>query len=123
MLQLFFIIFAVKSNKIKEKCKLPHELAGKILDTVKRLNSKVVTDTLEKGVKDVWYYGLYLPKQTINMELVKNEDEDVNALLELLIDNSPYYVNMESTMWYDQEVEEQIIREYGKRKLSLSSWD
>ena len=30
-------------------------------------------------------------------------------------------VNMESTMWYDQEVEEQIIREYGKRKLSLSS--
>ena len=78
-------------------------------------------NTIGKGVRDLWYYALYLPKQTINMELVKNEDEDVNALLELLIDNSPYYVNMESTMWYDQEVEEQIIREYGKRKLSLSS--
>ncbi len=24
------------------------------------------------------------------MEMVKNENEDVNALLELLIDNSPY---------------------------------
>lgn len=52
--------------------------------------------------------------------MVKNENEDVNALLELLIDNSPYYINMESTMWYDQEHEEQLIREYGKHKLSLS---
>ena len=85
------------------------------------MNSKIVTDTLEKGVKDVWEYSLFLPKQTISLELVKNKDEDVNSLLTKLIDNSPYYVNMESTMWYDQEVEEQIIREYGKRKLSLSS--
>lgn len=113
--------YAFDSIYVKEKCKLPHELAGKILETVKRLNSKVVADSMERGVRDLWFYALYLPKQTINMELVKNEDEDVNALLELLIDNSPYYVNMESTMWYDQEVEEQIIREYGKRKLSLSS--
>ncbi len=36
----------------KKKCKLSHELVGKILNTVKRLNSKVVADSLEKGATD-----------------------------------------------------------------------
>ena len=115
--------YAFDSIYVKEKCKLPHELAGKILDTVKRLNSKIVTDTLEKGVKDVWEYSLFLPKQTISLELVKNKDEDVNSLLTKLIDNSPYYVNMECRIWFDQEYEDYLINKYGKRKLSLSSWD
>lgn len=97
--------------------------ADSIVDVLKRLNSKIVTDTLEKGVKDVWEYSLFLPKQTISLELVKNKDEDVNSLLTKLIDNSPYYVNMEDRIWFDQEYEDYLIKKYGKRKLSLSSWD
>ena len=108
---------------VKKKCRLSQKLADEIRASMKRLNSKIVTDTLEKGVKDVWYYGLYLPKQTISLELGKNKDEDVNALLEMLIDNSPYYVNMEDRIWFDQEYEDYLINKYGKRKLSLSSWD
>lgn len=75
----------------KKKCKLSHKLAVKILYTMKRLNSKVIADSMEKEVRDLWCYALYLPKQTIKMELVKNKDEDVNTLLELLIDNSLLY--------------------------------
>lgn len=108
---------------VKKKCRLSQKLADEIRASMKRLNSKIVTDTLERGVKDVWYYGLYLPKQTISLELGKNKDEDVNALLEMLIDNSPYYVNMEDRIWFDQEYEDYLINKYGKRKLSLSSWD
>lgn len=108
---------------VKKKCRLSQKLADEIRASMKRLNSKIVTDTLEKGVKDVWYYGLYLPKQTISLELVKNKDEDVNSLLTKLIDNSPYYVNMECRIWFDQEYEDYLIKKYGKRKLSLSSWD
>ena len=108
---------------VKKKCRLSQKLADEIRASMKRLNSKIVTDTLERGVKDVWYYGLYLPKQTISLELGKNKDEDVNALLEMLIDNSPYYVNMEGRIWFDQEYEDYLINKYGKRKLSLSSWD
>ena len=108
---------------VKKKCRLSQKLADEIRASMKRLNSKIVTDTLEKGVKDVWYYGLYLPKQTISLELVKNKDEDVNSLLTKLIDNSPYYVNMECRIWFDQEYEDYLINKYGKRKLSLSSWD
>lgn len=108
---------------VKKKCRLSQKLADEIRASMKRLNSKIVTDTLEKGVKDVWYYGLYLPKQTISLELVKNKDEDVNSLLTKLIDNSPYYINMEDRIWFDQEYEDYLIKKYGKRKLSLSSWD
>lgn len=108
---------------VKKKCRLSQKLADEIRASMKRLNSKIVTDTLERGVKDVWYYGLYLPKQTISLELGKNKDEDVNALLEMLIDNSPYYVNMEDRIWFDQEYEDYLMNKYGKRKLSLSSWD
>ena len=108
---------------VKKKCRLSQKLADEIRASMKRLNSKIVTDTLEKGVKDVWYYGLYLPKQTISLELVKNKDEDVNSLLTKLIDNSPYYINMEDRYWDGQEYEDYLIKKYGKRKLSLSSWD
>ena len=108
---------------VKKKCRLSQKLAAEIRASMKRLNSKIVTDTLEKGVKDVWYYGLYLPKQTISLELVKNKDEDVNSLLTKLIDNSPYYINMEDRYWDGQEYEDYLINKYGKRKLSLSSWD
>ena len=108
---------------VKKKCRLSQKLADEIRASMKRLNSKIVTDTLEKGVKDVWYYGLYLPKQTISLELVKNKDEDVNSLLTKLIDNSPYYINMEDRYWDGQEYEDYLINKYGKRKLSLSSWD
>ena len=114
---------AFDSVYVKKMCRLSQKQAIKIATVLNLLNSKVVADTIEKGVKDVWHYALYLPKQTINLELVKNNDEDVNSLLELLIDNSPYYVNMASTMWYDQEIEEQIIRECGRHKLSLSPLD
>lgn len=108
---------------VKKKCRLSQKLADEIRASMKRLNSKIVTDTLERGVKDVWYYGLYLPKQTISLELVKNKDEDVNSLPTKLVDNSPYYVNMEDRIWFDQEYEDYLINKYGKRKLSLSSWD
>lgn len=108
---------------VKKKCRLSQKLADEIRASMKRLNSKIVTDTLEKGVKDVWEYSLFLPKQTISLELVKNKDEDVNSLLTKLIDKSPYYVNMEDRIWFDQEYEDYLINKYGKRKLSLSSWD
>ena len=67
--------------------------------------------------------AIFSPKQTISLELVKNKDEDINSLLAKLIDNSPYYVNMECRIWFDQEYEDYLIKKYGKRKLSLSSWD
>ena len=108
---------------VKKKCRLSKKLADEIRASMKRLNSKIVTDTLEKGVKDVWEYSLFLPKQTISLELVKNKDEDVNSLLTKLIDNSPYYINMEDRYWDGQEYEDYLINKYGKRKLSLSSWD
>ena len=112
-----------KAIHAKKQKQLEKNQADSIVDILKRLNSKIVTDTLEKGVKDVWEYSLFLPNQTISLELVKNKDEDVNALLEMLIDNSPYYVNMEDRIWFDQEYEDYLINKYGKRKLSLSSWD
>lgn len=103
-----------------KKCKLPNEKADEIINLLKKINSKTVTDTLERGVNDVFNFALYLPKQTIAFELVKTKDEAVNRLLEMLIDNSPYYVNMEANIWQGQEYEDYLIKEFGKHKLVLS---
>ena len=102
-----------------KKCKLPNEKADEIINLLKKINSKTVTDTLERGVNDVFNFALYLPKQTIAFELVKTKDEAVNRLLEMLIDNSPYYVNMEANIWQGQEYEDYLIKEFGKHKLVL----
>ena len=102
-----------------KKCKLPNEKADEIINLLKKKNSKTVTDTLERGVNDVFNFALYLPKQTIAFELVKTKDEAVNRLLEMLIDNSPYYVNMEANIWQGQEYEDYLIKEFGKHKLVL----
>ena len=102
-----------------KKCKLPNEKADEIINLLKKINSKTVTDTLERGVNDVFSFALYLPKQTIAFELVKTKDEAVNRLLEMLIDNSPYYVNMEANIWQGQEYEDYLIKEFGKHKLVL----
>ena len=37
--------------------------------------------------------------------------------------SAPYYINMEDRYWDGQEYEDYLINKYGKRKLSLSSWD
>lgn len=103
-----------------KKCKLSNEKADEIINLLKKINSKTVTDTLERGVNDVFNFALYLPKQTIAFELVKTKDEAVNRLLEMLIDNSPYYVNMEANIWQGQEYEDYLIKEFGKHKLFLS---
>lgn len=100
-------------------CKLSNEKADEIINLLKKINSKTVTDTLERGVNDVFNFALYLPKQTIAFELVKTKDEAVNRLLEMLIDNSPYYVNMEANIWQGQEYEDYLIKEFGKHKLFL----
>jgi len=102
-----------------KKCKLPNEKTDEIINLLKKINSKTVTDTLERGVNDVFNFALYLPKQTVAFELVKTKDEDVNRLLKMLIDNSPYYVNMEANIWQGQEYEDYLIKEFGKRKLVL----
>lgn len=102
-----------------KKCKLSNEKADEIINLLKKINSKTVTDTLERGVNDVFNFALYLPKQTIAFELVKTKDEAVNRLLEMLIDNSPYYVNMEANIWQGQEYEDYLIKEFGKHKLFL----
>lgn len=102
-----------------KKCKLPNEKTDEIINLLKKINSKTVTDTLERGVNDVFNFALYLPKQTVAFELVKTKDEDVNRLLKMLIDNSPYYVNMEANIWQGQEYEDYLIKEFGKHKLVL----
>ncbi len=102
---------------VVKKCKLPDNQAGKIRSLMKKISSKVVTDTIERGVKDVFRFALYLPKQTVAFELVETKDEDVNRLLKMLIDSSPCYVNMEVRIWLDQEFEDYLIKTYGKDKL------
>ena len=79
-----------------------------------------MTDTLKRGAKDLFDFALYLPKQTVAFELLETLDEDVNRLLGLLINNSPYYVNMEVRIWLDQEYEDYLIKTYGKDKFMLS---
>ena len=105
---------------VVKKCKLPKNQANKIRSLIKTINSKAVADTLERGVKDVFFFALYLPRQTVAFELVDTGDEDVNRLLELLIDSSPCYVNKEVRIWQDQEYEDYLIKNYGKDKLILS---
>ena len=42
---------------VVKKSKLQYNQADKIRNLMKAINSKEVTDTLEKGWKDVWFYG------------------------------------------------------------------
>ena len=109
----------LNSVYVVKKCKLPDKQADQMINLLKRLDLKAVSDTLEKGVNDVWFFALYLPRQTICHELVKTKNEDLNLLLKMLVDNSPYYVNMEERIWQGQEYEDYLIKEYGKHKLVL----
>ena len=102
-----------------KKCKLPNSKADKIINLLKIINSNAVSDTLEKGWNDVFYFALYLPKQTIAFELLETKNENVNRLLEMLIDNSPCYVNMEDRQWQGQEYEDYLIKKIGKCKFVL----
>lgn len=104
---------------VVKKCKLPDKQVDQMINLLQIINFKAVSDTLRKGVNDVWFFALYLPKQTICHELMETQDEDLNRLLEMLIDNSPYYVNMEDRIWQGQEYEDYLIKEFGKHKLVL----
>lgn len=102
-----------------KKCKLSKQKADEIIHLIKRIKSKVVTDTLMKGVNGFDNFALYLPKQTVAFELIDTGDKDVNHLLEMLINNSPYYIDTEYRQWWGQEFEDSLVREHGKHKFIL----
>ena len=104
---------------VVKKCKLPDKQADEITSLLKKINSKAVSDTVRKDVRDVWYFALYLPRQTVCYELVKTQDEDLNLLLKKLVNNSPYFVNRVDRNWQGQEHEDYLIKEFGKHKLLL----
>lgn len=104
---------------VVKKCKLSKQKADEIIHLIKRIKSKVVTDTLMKDVNGFFNFALYLPKQTVAFELVDTGDKDVNRLLEMLINSSPYYVNTEIRQWWGQKYEDSLIREDGKHKFIL----
>ena len=108
--------FVINPIYLHSSKKINKEQAGNLIAILNRLNSKVITDTIMGGSKDVWYIHLSLEKQNIFREAVDYKDKDLKLLVDSLIEYSPIFINNYGHNWFGLENELEMTRMFDHRK-------
>lgn len=110
-LEPVYMYSSVKLSRRQSRC---------LISILKRLNSKVITDTVKGTWKDVWNIYLSLEKQNISLQTYGIKDPDIQMLVDSMIEYSPLFINVYSNTWFGFEKEQELIRRYDKRKNKYS---
>lgn len=112
--------FHLESVYMYSSVKLSRRQSRCLISILKRLNSKVITDTVKGTWKDVWNIYLSLEKQNISLQTYGIKDSDIQMLVDSMIEYSPLFINVYSNTWFGFEKEQELIRRYDKRKNKYS---